>query len=141
MSQYLVFVTDHPVLFLALGAILGLIAWTEFRGFFRNFKDISPADAVQMMNHDNALVLDVREDAEMGSGRIGGAKHIPMSVLKQRVSELESSRDRPVICYCRSGARSVQACGILFKHDFKKVFNLAGGILAWENAELPKAKK
>ena len=98
-------------------------------------------EAVQLINHEDALVLDVREGVELGQGKIRGAKHIPMSVLGKRLEELNPYRDRPVITYCRSGARSAQASNLLKKHQFQKVFNLAGGLLAWENANLPKSKK
>lgn len=141
MTRYMEFVVTHSMLFLALVAILGLIAWTELRRFTRRCKDLSPAEAVLLMNHEDALTLDVREDAEAGQGKIRGAKHIPLSVFKKRVGELDSYRDRPVIVYCRSGARSPEACDTLHEHQFEKVYHLAGGMLAWENAGLPKSKK
>ncbi len=141
MERYIEFVTNHPMLMLGLVAILGMILWTELRRFTRGYREISPMEAVQLINHEDALVLDVREDAELAQGRIRGAKHIPMSVLGKRVEELKAYRERPVITYCRSGARSGQASALLKKHQFQKVFNLAGGLLAWENANLPKSRK
>lgn len=141
MDRYIEFVTNHPLLMLGLVAILSMILWTELRRFTRRYHEISPMEAVQLINHEDALVLDVREDAELGQGRIRGAKHIPMSVLGKRLEELKAYRERPVITYCRSGARSGQASNLLTKHQFQRVFNLAGGLLAWENANLPKSKK
>jgi len=141
MTRFTEFVANHPMLFLGLAAILGLIVWTELRRLTRRCKDLSPADAVLLMNHEDALVVDTREDAEARQGKIRGAKHLPMSVFKQRVGELDPYRGRPVIVVCRSGARSVEACEILYRRGFEKVYNLAGGMLAWENAGLPKSKK
>jgi rhodanese-related sulfurtransferase len=141
MERYTEFVTNHPMLMLGLVAIVSMILWTELRRFTRGYREISPMEAVQLINHEDALVLDVREGAELGQGKIRGAKHIPMSVLGKRVEELNRYRDRPVITYCRSGARSAQASSLLKKHQFQRVFNLAGGLLAWENANLPKSKK
>jgi rhodanese-related sulfurtransferase len=141
MERYIEFVTNHPMLMLGLVVILSMILWTELRRFTRGYKEISPMEAVQLINHEDALVLDVREDAELGQGRIRGAKHIPMSMLGKRLEELNRYRDRPVVTYCRSGARSAQASNLLKKHQFQKVFNIAGGLLAWENANLPKSKK
>jgi rhodanese-related sulfurtransferase len=72
---------------------------------------------------------------------IEGAKHIPLSALKQRLSELDPSRERDIVAYCRSGNRSAQACKLLLKNEFKKVHNLQGGVMAWESASLPLKKK
>jgi rhodanese-related sulfurtransferase len=138
MEQYIDFVGKNPMLFIILAVIVGMIIWTEFRSFTRGFKDLTPLQVVQMMNHDNALLLDVREDAELNQGRISGARHIPLSVLKQRVEELNKFREKPIITFCRSGNRSLQASSMLKKNQFENVFHMKGGMLAWESADLPK---
>jgi rhodanese-related sulfurtransferase len=139
MEQYIEFVGKNPLLFILLAVILGMILWTEMRRFTRGFKELTPVQVVQMMNHDDALLLDVREDAELNQGRISGAKHIPLSVLKQRIEELGKYRNKPIITFCRSGNRSLQASSMLKKHQFEHVFHMKGGLLAWEGAQLPKA--
>ena len=141
MEQFAAFVSKQPILFLLLGVIVGLIIWTEFRRFTRGYKEVTPAEVVQLINREDALVLDVREDAELNQGKIRGAKHIPLSVLKQRVEELDKFRETPVITYCRTGSRAAQASNILLKSQFQKVFNMKGGMAAWENADLPKVGK
>ena len=139
MEQYIEFVGKNPILFIILAVIVGMILWTELRRFTRGFKDLTPLQVVQMINHDDALLLDVREDAELNQGRISGAKHIPLSVLKQRVEELNKFREKPIITFCRSGNISLQASSMLEKNQFEKVFHMKGGMLAWESAQLPKA--
>ncbi len=138
MDQYIEFIGKNPMLFILLAAVMGMILWTEARRFTRGFKDLSPLEVVQMINRQEALLLDVREDAELSQGRITGAKHIPLSVLKQRLEELNKFRGKPVIAFCRSGTRSPQAGSILKKNQFENVFNMKGGVVAWESAELPK---
>ena len=64
-----------------------------------------------------------------------------MKQLPQRVAELEKLKSRPVIAYCRSGSRSGGAGSILKKNGFETVYNLGGGIMAWQNANLPLNKK
>lgn len=96
--------------------------------------------AVQKMNHDNALVIDVREPVEVAKGKIPQSKHIPLGELARRLSELEKYKSRPVIVACRSGHRSSGACGILAKNGFTDVYNLSGGMIAWEQANLPVEK-
>ena len=90
-----------------------------------------------LVNEQDAVFLDVREPTEVAAGRIGEADHIPLSALSKRMGELEGIKARPVIAYCRSGSRSMSACGQLRKAGFESVYNLAGGILAWQNADLP----
>ncbi len=141
MEQYVEFVGNHPLLFAFLVAVIALIIFTEIRRFTLGFKSVSPTEAVQLINHEDTLVLDVREDGEVRQGTIGGAKHIPLAHLQKRLQELDKHRDKPVIAYCRSGNRSVSACNILRKHEFAEVYNLSGGIMAWESANLPLKKR
>jgi len=139
MDQYIDFVGKNLMLFLLLATIVGMIIWTEFRRLTRGFQEISPIEAVKLINHEEALLLDVREDAELSQGRIARAKHIPLSVLKQRVEELNKYRGKPVITFCRSGNRSIEASTLLKKNKFEKVFHMKGGLIEWENANLPKS--
>ena len=102
--------------------------------------EVDPAGAVQLINHDNALILDVREDNEFVSGHIPNAKHIPLGQLSNGLLTLEKFKDQTIVVNCRSGSRSSSACGILRKQGFTKVYNLAGGILAWQQAQMPTVK-
>jgi rhodanese-related sulfurtransferase len=117
--------------------LLGMI----INSFLKSSYDITPQQAVQLMSHESgSLVLDVREDSEYQSGHIKDSIHIPMGVLASRVGELEKYKNKNVILGCRSGSRSGRACSILKKHGFEKVHNLRGGVLAWENDNLPMQK-
>ncbi len=141
MNDYFVFIQNHSLLFAGLIGIIGLIAWTEFGRFTRKYQDVNTTQAVQVMNRDNSVVLDVREDAEIRGGKIKGAKHIPLAQLKTRMSELDSAKEKPVLVYCRSGNRSAHACDLLTKGGFTDVYNLSGGVNAWESANLPLSKR
>jgi rhodanese-related sulfurtransferase len=109
-------------------------------GRISGVKQISPQEAVLLFNHEDALVLDVREPSEWSDGHIIKAKHIPLSQLKTRLPDLEKFKNKPIVTVCRSGNRSGSACGTLKKAGFENVFNLAGGMLAWEQAGLPREK-
>ena len=141
MDQLTEFVSNNFVLFIALAVIIILLLRAEIKRATRGFREISPTEAVQQMNHENALLLDVREDSEMVSGSIAGSRHIAMSVLKQRINELSEFSERPVIAYCKTGLRSTQACELLRKANFNHVSSLKGGLEAWRNANLPLKKK
>lgn len=103
-------------------------------------QQLDSAEAVMKINREDAVVIDVREDAEVAKGRIPNAKHIPLGQLSSRLAELEKHKGKPIIVACRSGHRSAGACGILTKNGFENVYNLSGGMIAWEQANLPLEK-
>lgn len=141
MQAYLHFVATNPLPFVALIFNIAMIVWVEYSRMISGVKHLSPGQVVQLMNNDDAIVLDVRDDAEIREGIIGKSKHIPVSMLAKRLAELDKHRDKTVIAYCRSGNRSSQACRILRKAGFGKVVNLRGGMLAWREANLPVRKR
>ena len=141
MHQYLEFAARHWALFTALAGVVGLLIATEVVRRLQGAREISPVTATQMFNRENALLLDIRENNEFKDGRIGNAVHIPLGALENRLKELEKFKDRPIIAYCRTGQRSARACVLLRKHGFENVYNLGGGLLAWQNANLPVSKK
>lgn len=141
MEEYLVFARNHPLLIAGLLGIVGMIIWSEFSRITRKYQQVNTTQAVQILNQDTAVVIDVREDSEVRSGKIKGAKHIPLAQIKTRLVELESAKTKPVLVYCRSGSRSSHACDLLTKAGFENVSNLAGGITAWESANLPVSKR
>ena len=102
--------------------------------------NLSPADAVTLINRSNAIVLDVRDDSEFAGGHIAEALHIPLSSLNDRLAELKKYKNKPILVNCQRGMRSAKACTILHKAEFTQVHNLDGGLLAWVAAKLPVVK-
>jgi rhodanese-related sulfurtransferase len=119
------------------GAIL---LWSLFGNRFRGVKEVDTTAALQLINHKSALVLDVREPNEYDAGHILNSKLIPLGKLKERMGELEKYREQSIVVVCRSGNRSGTACYLLGKQGFAQVYNLAGGMLAWEKINLPVEK-
>lgn len=118
----------------------GMLLWQTFGSRLSGLNQVSAAEATRLIN-DDALVLDVREDKEWAEGHIPNARHIPMAQLSKRLAELDKLKDKPIVVSCRSGHRSASVCRTLKKNGFENVHNLAGGILAWEQAGLPVTKK
>lgn len=141
MTEIMVFVQNHPWLFGGLISIIALIIWTEFQRFTQGFQHLSPQEVVSVINHDSPLLLDVREATEIAAGTIAGAKHIPVGQLGKRIDELSSHKDGKVVAFCRSGNRSGNACRVLKRAGYENVVNMAGGMMAWESANLPVSKK
>ncbi len=140
-AQLLEFIGNHPLLFAAFFGVLGLLVAGELRSRLSGVRPVDPTEAILLSNRQDALFLDIRDDGEYQSGHIPDAIHIPLKQLPERVAELEKYRDRPLIAYCRSGNRSASAGAVLRKQGFENVYNLGGGMLAWQNANLPVRKK
>jgi len=142
MQDFILFATQNWMLFLVLLFIATMIISDEFSRRTRGYGDIGPDQATRAMNHDDALLLDVREDSEYrNDGHIINSLHIPMGDLEGRMGELEKYKGKPIIAYCRSGHRSRSACTQLKRGGFEQVYNLGGGIMAWQSANLPVTRK
>ena len=87
--------------------------------------------------HPNLVILDVRTKGEYDSGHIYSATLIPVTDLQTRIGELASHVNDEILVYCGSGGRSKTASGILDSNDFTKVYNMLGGIAAWNSAGYP----
>ena len=98
---------------------------------------VSTLQATQLINREDALVIDVRDAAEYAKGHILGARNVPLAELERRAEELAKHKAKPVILCCESGNHSAGAAGVLRRHGFEKAHNLAGGIAAWQQAGLP----
>ncbi|MEO6147339.1 MAG: rhodanese-like domain-containing protein [Sulfuriferula sp.] len=110
------------------------------RGKLSGALSADTTQTVQLINHQDALILDVREANEFAGGHIANARHIPLGQLATSLKPLEKHKDKTIVVNCQSGTRSAMACGVLRKNGFSQVYNLKGGIKAWEQAGLPVVK-
>lgn len=97
---------------------------------------VSPQQAAALHSEKKAVIVDVREDSEWREQHIPGAIHIPLGELESRLAELKAHQNGPIITQCRSGKRSQQAQQVLKSAGFDKVYNLDGGLIAWDKAGL-----
>jgi rhodanese-related sulfurtransferase len=118
-----------------------LVVWPELKKLiYGGANEIGTLDATQLMNRKNAIVLDVRDGNEFAAGHIKGSRNIPLKELDTRLEELKKFKDKPIIVSCRTGTRSSAAIRALRKNEFVQVFQLKGGLTAWEQASLPLEK-
>ena len=122
---------------MAFASLAGLILFTEFRRITQKFTAIGPSAAINILNNDNPVLIDVREQSELNEGVIKDSIHIPLSAINTKVSDLDAYKGRPMMVYCRSGNRSGSVCRTLTSRGFDNVYNLSGGIMAWKDAHLP----
>lgn len=135
------FVQDNIWLVLIAAGSGMMLLWSLLGNRLRGVKEVDNAAALQLINHKNALVLDVREESEFSAGHIRGAKLIPLLKLKERIGELERYREQPIVVVCRSGQRSATASALLGNRKFGQAYSLTGGMMAWQKADLPIEKQ
>lgn len=133
------FLVDN--IFFIIAAMLsgGMLLWPVVAR--NSVRDIDPKRAIRLINYEDALVLDVRDDSEYAGGHPPNAKHIPAEKIEDRWQELEKFKDKPVVIIFTPGLRVGRAGTVLRKNGFKQVFNLNGGIDTWRRENLPLVKK
>ena len=117
-----------------------MLAWPTLASGGGGARALTASAAVQMMNREKAVVVDVCEDAEYAAGHVVGARHAPLSQLEQKLPGLVKNKATPVILVCASGARSSRAVSVASKLGYEKVHSLTGGMRAWREANLPIEK-
>ena len=138
--QFLEFMGNHPILFALLFVVIGFLIWDIYGAQILGIPSIIPYEAIALINHKNAVILDIREESELARGRIINSVHVPLSALANRLNQLERYKGKPIIVSCAHGNRSVRSCMILKKNGFEQIHNLKGGMAAWEEANLPLTK-
>jgi rhodanese-related sulfurtransferase len=101
---------------------------------------LNPAQVVQLMNREKAVVVDVCEPEEFASGHVVGAKNVPVAQLEAKLPGLVKNKATPVVLVCASGARSSRALATAKKLGFENIHTLSGGMGAWRSASLPVEK-
>ena len=138
-QQLIEFAGNHTLLVLALFAILVMLIGSEIQQRLSQVKAVSPAEATRLLNHENAIMIDMRSDKDYRDGHIVNAVQLPDG-KGDIPAALNKHRERPVIVYCQRGNNSTAVCNRLSKQGFGSVYNLRGGVLAWQKAELPLTK-
>ena len=141
MSDFIAFAQANVYLVGIFIALFVITAAFEIQKLTKPYSDIDPNETVRLINREGATLLDLREDHETGSGTIQNAKHLPVSALQQRLAEISSLKNTPLIAFCANGIRAPAACRLLRKNGFSRIYNLKGGITSWQQANMPLVKK
>ena len=128
------FLLENWYLILAALVSGGMLAWPAITRS-GNAK-VSAAQAVQLINREKAVLIDVCDAAEFAAGHAAGAKNVPLASLGT-ATVLPKNKAVPVVLLCRSGARASRGVAILRKLGYEKATSLAGGLTAWREANLP----
>lgn len=127
------FILNHWELCLIWTLFLVALLWDNAR---RSGKSVSPAQATQMINKDNALVLDIRDKKDFNSGHLANAINIPYANLATRLDELNNQKERPIILVCKTG-QTVSVAGKMLREKGFNAIRMSGGMMEWTNQNLP----
>jgi len=140
MGDLVTFLLDHYILTSAFIVLLVMLIVGELKGRVLGYKEVVVNEAVRLINHEDALVIDAREEGLYKSGHIVNALNIPVGLMDSKLGELESHRDKPIILVCRTGQVAARGCVELSRKEFKNLFKLRGGMLSWTDAGMPTVK-
>ena len=132
------FFIDNWMLISVAFASGAMLLWPAVQGATAG--GVSTAGAVQLINRERAVVVDVSEAEEFAAGHVGGAKNVPVGQLEQRLPEVVKNKALPLILVCPNGARATRALAVAKKLGYEKAQVLAGGLKAWKDANLPVEK-
>ena len=131
------FIANHLGLVSLFVAVLALLLWNIFGSSLSGLSRIGPVEVTRLMNHEKALLLDLRTATDFSSGHILSARSIPAVELENRQKELQKHKTNPIILCCNRDSDGIKAGRILKFAGYEKIYSLKGGLEAWRSANLP----
>lgn len=132
------FIIDNWYLFIVALASGSMLLWPVLKN--ASGGSLTPARAVQLINREKAVVIDVCETEEFATGHITAAKNVPLGQLEERLPSVVKNKALPLVLVCPTGARANRAVGIAKKLGYVNAQAMAGGLKAWREASLPVEK-
>ena len=133
------FLIDNWMLISIALASGGMLVWPLIAGSM-NAGALTASGAVQLINREKAVVVDVGDMEEFAAGHVGGAKHVPFSELEGKLAGAAKNKALPLILVCANGARANRAVAVAKKMGYEQAQALGGGLKAWKDANLPLEK-
>ena len=130
------FIVENWIWLLAAVVSGGLLLWPRLKG---GADGVSPNEAVQLINREKAVIIDVCDPKEFAAAHVVGAKNIPLGEIAAGKG-LPGNKSQPVVVVCASGIRSAKACSQLKGMGYERAVSLMGGLSAWREANLPIEK-
>jgi rhodanese-related sulfurtransferase len=132
------FIVDNWMLILIALSSGGMLAWPLVRG--ANAGSLTAQGAVQLINRERAVVVDVREPEEYAAGHVTGAKNVPLNQLEEKLGAAVKNKSVPLLLICTTGARAQRAVATAKKLGYEQAQAVAGGLKSWKEANLPIEK-
>ena len=137
MEQLIEFAGKHALLSGGFVAVLLLLIWTEISRHTRGFRELSPVQAVPLINNGKTVVVDISPPAEFNKGHIVGAKNYAPSSFTGPGREIGKLKDRTVLVACKNGQAASQTAAALVKMGAGDVVVIKGGMAQWKSDNYP----
>jgi rhodanese-related sulfurtransferase len=134
------FFTDYTNLILIAAFVVSgaLLLWPMIAG--RGRGGLSAAEATQLINRRNAVVIDLRAATEYAAGHLPAARHLALDELQAKIGQIAKNKATPVLLVCQTGLQSNKASRIVEAAGYTEVHVLQGGLNAWQQAGMPVVK-
>lgn len=132
------FIVDNWMLILIALSSGGMLAWPLVRG--SGGGALTAQGAVQLINRERAVVVDVRDPEEFAAGHMTGAKNVPLDQLEAKLATTVKNKNLPLLLVCATGARAQRAVATARKLGYEQAQAVAGGLKGWREANLPVEK-
>lgn len=129
------FITNNWMLIVLALSSGFMLMWPNLAG--ASSSGVTPQQAVQLMNKEKAVVIDVCKPEEAALARVVGSHNLPLPELLERLPKTVADKNRPLILVCASGVRAKSAAAVARKAGYTQVNILTGGLKAWREANLP----
>jgi len=137
MALILEFVAQQWATVAALLAVITMLVFHESR---KSGPSVSPQQAINLINSEDGVFLDLRDAADYKQGHIVEALNIPATKVESRLTELEKHKSSPIVLVCKMGQQSGAAGKQLKANGFERVYKMTGGMMEWSNLQLPTVK-
>ena len=141
MDQLIEFAGNHLLLVGGFVAVLGFLLWTEVTRKVQGLQELTPAQAVPWMNHEDAVIIDISSAADFNKGHIVNARNLAASRLSDPDAEIQKLKDKKLLVVCKSGQTAVGAASSLRKLGVSEVAVLKGGMAQWRADQFPVTSK
>lgn len=136
------FFANHTIMVFAWVALFVAVIFSFYKNATRKYTIVDNAQATQLINKEDAVVIDLRSDEEFRAGHIIDSIHVLPSELKAgKTHQIDKYKDRPVILVDINGFTSGGVADAIAKQGFSKLYVLKEGITGWRAASLPTVKK
>jgi rhodanese-related sulfurtransferase len=139
-DSFVTFFTDYTNLLLIAILVVsgGLLLWPAITG--RGRGGLSAAEATQLINRRNAVVVDLRSAADFANGHLPSARHLAFAELQAKIGQIAKNKATPVLLVCQDGLQSNKATRLVAQAGYTEVHALQGGLAAWQQAGMPVVK-
>ncbi|WP_017443842.1 rhodanese-like domain-containing protein [Gayadomonas joobiniege] len=141
MQEYINFFIAHPIMSGAWVVLFIAVIYSFVQAKISPFTRINPQQLTQLVNREDALLVDTRPAADFNKGHIAGAINLTHEqAISGKNAKLENHKSAPIIILCASGMTAGKTAGQLASAGFENVNILSGGMSAWTGANLPVVK-